>query len=137
MTSIVDKTLKYRRNGTEDLIKYNGRDISLYRPQGLVDDGAGAKKRITAPDLHLPSRKRFFGGLLTMGRGVATQPERWIVTSLGEKYRIYGVLIGTYDDDIQTDDYFFMDDDSEKKWIVLFVHDDTSYEVKAECGRER
>lgn len=137
MSSIVDKTLAYRRKGTENLIRHEGRDVSLYRPQGLVDDGAGGKKRITASDFHLPSRKRFFGGLLTMGRGVATQPERWDLTSLGEKYRIFAVLIGTYDDDIQADDYFFLDDDPQKKWVVLFVHDDTTFEVKAECGRER
>jgi hypothetical protein len=63
----------------------------LFRKPGLIDDGAGSKKR--AAGRCTTSATAFYkGGLQTMGRGVSTEPERWITTSLGERYKEFGVL---------------------------------------------
>jgi len=130
--TINDAVSRYRMMTTEKLIDYDGMEISLKRQPGLVDDGAGGKKRVSGSDTTLAPQTFFMGGLITMGRGVNTQPERWIITSLGEKYREYGVLIGMPDADVQEGDFFFNGDD---RWDVLFVHADRSFQTKVEIGR--
>lgn len=47
----------------------------------------------------------------------------------GEEVQPQFVLIGPYDADIQRGDWFFING---KKYEVVFVHENTSYEVKAE-----
>jgi hypothetical protein len=132
MTTVNDAVARYRSMTTQKLLEYEGEDLVLNRPPGLVDDGAGGKKRVDGSDISLASQRFFVGGLVTMGRGVATQPERWIITSLGERYREFAVLIGLPDADVEEGDWFARQND---RWEVLFIHDDRTFQTKVEVGR--
>jgi hypothetical protein len=133
MTTVNDAVSRYRTMTTQKLLEYEGEDIALNRPPDLIDDGAGGKKRALGGNLNIAPQRFFVGGLVTMGRGVATQPERWIITSLGERYREFAVLIGLPDADVQEGDWFSRQEND--RWEVLFIHDDRSLQTKVEVGR--
>jgi hypothetical protein len=132
MSSLVDITLRAQRQQTKNLIRTAGRPIALHRPQGLIDDGAGGKKRAAGNDERFPEVQRFFGAVSSLGRGATTKPMEWVTTSLGEKYSAWYVLIGEFDDDIKIGDYFFV---GKKKYVVEFLHEDVDqYQTKATVG---
>jgi hypothetical protein len=130
--TVNDSVARYRILTTEKLLEYESEDIVLNRPPGLIDDGAGGKQRVAGNDVPLVPQQFFVGGLMTMGRGVSTQPERWIITSLGERYKEFAVLIGMPDADVEEGDWFTRRND---RWEVLFIHDDRSFQTKVEVGR--
>lgn len=134
--SLVYKHHRQQAKQTTVLIQTFGQEISLIRPAGLMDDGAGGKTRVSnSPEITLAGVQRFLGGLQTEGRGVTTEPLNWFTTSLGDKFKEFFVLIGEKDDDIRPDDYFVIE---RKKYVVLFLHDTVSaYMTKATCGMER
>lgn len=130
--NIVDATLEAQRRQTQSLIDTGGREIALHRPSALINDGAGGKKRLAGNDVTFVPVTRFFGAISNLGRGASTRPLEWITTSLGERYHAFYVLIGTWDDDIRKDDYFFIND---KKYEVVFLHEEVdAYQTKAIVG---
>jgi hypothetical protein len=134
MSTVTDATRRYLIMGTRNLINYEGEDIVLFRKPGLIDDGAGSKKRAAGDDVELPPQHLYKGGLQTMGRGVSTEPEHWITTSLGDRYKEFGVLIGMPDADMAKDDYFLINADPKRRWEILFIHDDRAFQTKATIG---
>jgi hypothetical protein len=120
MSTVTDATRRYLIMGTRNLINYEGEDIVLFRKPGLIDDGAGSKKRAAGDDVELPPQHLYKGGLQTMGRGVSTEPEHWI--------------IGMPDADMAKDDYFLINADPKRRWEILFIHDDRAFQTKATIG---
>lgn len=128
--NISDRIERAQLRITQHLIETAGVFISLTRPADLVPDGAGAFKQAPLPDLELPAVQRYLTGLTMVGRGVNQQPERWHVTSLGERYKLVYVMVGMPDDDIQKHDYW--KNDFGDKLEVIFIHKDRRYQTKAE-----
>lgn len=126
---IVDNINDAQIKQTEHLIEEFGQDIALYRPETLVDDGAGGKMR-TGNDTTFAPKRRYFAGITSVGRGATTNPEKWMQTDLGERFRSTHVLIGLPGDDIQAGDTFVV---GKKTYKVLVINDASiDYETKAE-----
>lgn len=133
--NLVDVTIKAQLRQTENLIKVAGREIDLHRPSVLVDDGAGGKKRLDAGSNKLGTQRLYLGGVTSQGRGATTQPAEFMMTSLGDKYKSYFVLIGMPGDNIEQDDYFFI---SGEKYVVLWPHGEVDqYQKKFTVGLEQ
>ena len=111
-----------RRRDTAALIAEQGRAVALWRAPGLVSDGAGGF--VPGPGDPEPQNavQRFYSASLyePLEQGTAQRGN-----DLAEKF----ILIGTYDDDIRPDDWFFI---GGKKAVVDWIHADRTYQVKAE-----
>jgi hypothetical protein len=130
MRNIQERQERFQSRFTIRWIERDGIYIALKRPPVGVSDGAGAMVTPNVPPINLPPVKRVLTGLTQVGRGVNQQPERWIVTSLGKRYKRILVMIGPPDDDVQGKDYW-IDDQGERNEVV-FVHEDRSYQTKSE-----
>lgn len=128
--NINDRILAQQQKMTLRLIDTAGQDITLTRPAQGVSDGAGSFAPSTAPDTELPTARRYLTGLTMVGRGVNQQPERWIVTALGKRYKEVLVMVGPIDDDVMAGDFWI--DDFGNRCEVIFVHENRSYQTKAE-----
>lgn len=128
--AVRDRTLVAQRRMTQAWIDREGVPIALNRRPDYMADAAGSMIRPNVADITLAPVNRILVGLTMVGRGVNQQPERWHVTSQGERYKTVYVLVGTYDDDIQKGDYWI--NDSGDRLEVIFVHESRLYQVKAE-----
>jgi hypothetical protein len=134
MSSALPILVKQQLKATAELIKRYGRQIVLHRPAAMVDDGAGGLKRPVAPDTVLPSQLMYFGGKIN--NRMNNLPFE-TTTAIGEFMKAGHVIVGMPIPkweleaiDIKEDDWFLLNG---KRYDVTFLHDDRTYQIKAEC----
>lgn len=115
--------LVMQRRLTLTLIRREPTLISLTRAGQMVPNGTGGRVR-SGEDTNRPARVRFFSAI--------TGPSRFAQTTDGRRVEGDHVLIGEWDDDIQSGDEFFARGSSFK---VIWVEDDRRYQTKAVVKR--
>jgi hypothetical protein len=121
--SVLRDTLQ-QITATQDLIREEGQPIALMRMPAPVGDGAGGYVQLSYPEdaVTQAAVKRFFSRS-------EYEPLAGSDSSQGEGVHQKFILIGMPGDSIKVDDFFTIDG---IRYVVNFIHDDTSYQVKAE-----
>jgi hypothetical protein len=102
------------------IIAYEGRDVALVRPAGLIPDGAGGHARSGSPTALAPVR-RWFGHPVAAPEALAGEQ--------GEAVRRTGILVGPPGDNLHEEDRFTLDGHT---WSVVTIHR-PAHEVRARC----
>ncbi len=116
------------REQTNALIELFPTPIELVRPAKLISDGAGGFVK-DGEDRTFPERNRYF----FEAEDVTKIPMFSALENKGEQFVEGWMVIGPYGDDIQTGDYFFLNN---VKYTITRVNADQSYQVKAHVGTE-
>lgn len=112
---------------TENLIRWEGRDIVLERRGALVNDGAGGRLTPTTALVLVESQRLYFGGKIN-NRMNNLPTETY--TAAGEMQVVRNVLIGMPEADIVEHDEFELDG---LRWKVEFLDADRTFQTLAEC----
>lgn len=124
MTLNVEKEIKIQRMTTENLIKFQGVPIALFRKTD-VSDGQGGMVVGDAPTpVAGDPRDRFIGGVTYHHLGF-DQP-----TTIGDQKNFTKVLVGLWDDPMMEGDEFEYGGNWYRVGNVVI---DRTYETKAEC----
>lgn len=108
-----------QRRVTESLIESRPIYARINRPPAYVSDGAGGMHRVGATQVRSPLRC-----FLTD----VEKDETFIVDDIGERITDYHVLIADYQADLKQGDWFVWEG---RKYIVLYIHPNRAYQVKA------
>lgn len=107
---------------TKMLLEYGQesvRGIALIRQGPPADDGAGGVIFPEEPTTQ-DAKPRFF-------QATSGEPQ-FVTTSNGQSVQVTHVLIGRWDDDIQSEDAFMLDG---QRYEVIYVDPDKRFQVKA------
>jgi hypothetical protein len=123
----IEKKVQVRQ--TELLIQANPREITLRRPRKARTASGGMSNDENEAE-ELTPVTRFFGGTKTMENLTgAGRTATFTTSSLGNRFKHIFVLVGPPGDDIQEDDFFYINN---IKYTVLMVDPETiEYQTRA------
>lgn len=117
MTSVIELT-ELRRQ-TAILIARRGQDIALWRKAAPTPSGAGGFIPAADPNAPLLTKKRFFQTTI--------MPASDRSDVRGEKTFVQFVIIGLVGDDIQENDWFFVNG---RRYDIDFIDPDRTFQLK-------